>query len=67
MPTTIQVSEHMLIMLKKLKEETNATSYEEALEKSMKKWRIKETLAGFLGKKSSQEIMKGLKDKNDRY
>lgn len=71
MKTTIQVSEHMLMMLKQLKEQERASSYEEALEKSMRKLRLKESMSGYLGKKygkvSREEILKDLRDKHDRY
>ncbi len=67
MVTTIQVSEKMLMMLKKLKEQMQASSYEEAMERIVVERTKPKSLAGFLGKKTTKEILKGLKDKNDRF
>ena len=66
MPTTIQIGERTLKILKKVKEDTNSSSYDEAINKIVAS-RANETLAGFLGKKSIKEIMKGLRDEKDRF
>ena len=49
MPTTIQVSDKTLLLLKKLKEELNATSYEDAITKVAARGERK-SLAGSLRK-----------------
>ena len=52
-------------MLKKIKEETKSSSYDEAIIKIVIR-RLKEvSLAGFLGKRSREWILKDLRDKND--
>ena len=66
MPTTIQIGERTLKILKKVKEDTKSSSYDEAINKIVAS-RAKETLAGFLGKKSVKEITKGLRDEKDRF
>ena len=64
MSTTIQIEERTLKILKKIKSETNSSSYDEAINKLAIS--VKESLAGYLGKKSSHELMKDLRDKNER-
>lgn len=66
MTTTIQMSEKALIVLKRLKQEMNAASYEEAIMK-MASQRKRKSLAGILGPMSTKEILKDLRDKNDRF
>lgn len=67
MPTTIQIQEKTLELLRKVKEETNSASYDEAI-KNMTLSRVKnESLYGYLGKKPRKWILKDLRDKNDRY
>ena len=71
MVTTIQVNERTLLLLKKLKEELQARSYEDAITKmANQRMKVKESMAGFLGKKygkvSKKEILKDLRDKHDR-
>lgn len=70
MTTTIQLNENTLLLLKKLKEEVEAKSYEEAIKKIIIERTKKEVMAGYLGKKygklSRKEILKGLRDKNER-
>ena len=71
MVTTIQLNENTLRMLKKLKEEVEAKSYEEVIKKIIMERTKKESMAGYLGKKygrlSRKEILKGLRDKHDRF
>lgn len=67
MVTTIQVRENTLEVLKKLRRETKSQSYDEAINKLVAKTMKKESLAGFLGKKSQMWILKDLRDKNDRF
>lgn len=67
MVTTIQVDERTLHLLKKLKEETNSDSYDEVIIKIVLDRHKKESLAGYFGKKSKKEILKDLRDENDRF
>ena len=67
MPTTIQIEEQTLKLLKKMKEELKARSYNETIIKIVINSSKKESLAGFLGKKSRKEILKDLRDKHDRF
>ena len=66
MPTTIQIGERTLKILKKVKDEINAASYDEAINKIVT-MRAKESLAGYLGRKPVKEILKGLRDEKDRF
>ena len=74
MVTTIQVNERTLQLLKKIKDETESASYDEAIveviiERSKKESRAG-SLAGFLGKKDRKKIIKELQDerkKGDRF
>ncbi len=69
MTTTIQVSDATMQMLKKAKERTNSTSYDEAIKKLIA-GQPQESLAGFLARKkhySREEILKDLRDKVDRF
>ena len=71
MVTTIQVNERTLILLKKLKEELQAKSYEDAIIKiANQRMKSKESMAGYLGKKygkiSKEKILNDLREKNDR-
>lgn len=70
MHTTIQINDTTLKLLKKIKEELKANSYDEAITRIVINSSKKESLAGFLGKytgkKSRKEILHNLRDKNDR-
>ena len=66
MVTTIQINEKTLQILKKVKEETNSVSYDEAIVKMAVEKAKKTSLAGYLGKKPINKIMVNLRDKNDR-
>jgi predicted CopG family antitoxin len=71
MVTTIQISEITLEMLRKLKQELNASSYDEAI-MEITIQRTKKSLAGSLKaymKKGEtlKDILKGLRDKHDRF
>lgn len=79
MTTTIQVDEKTLLLLKKLKEELNAQSYDEAInkiaeEKSVK-YAKKNSMAGSLKKyykkgETLKDLLKELQDerrKSDRF
>ena len=66
MPTTIQIGERTLKILKKVKEETRASSYDEAINKIVA-MRVKESLGGYLGKKPVKEILRDLRDEEDRF
>ncbi len=71
MVTTIQVDEKTILLLKKLKAELAASSYDEAITKiAIKHIKPKESMAGSLkkytGELSRKDILKDLRDKNDR-
>ena len=66
--TTIQVEETTVQMLKKVKERTGVSSYNEAIVKLIKGQTV-ESMAGSLARKkhySREEILKDLRDKFDR-
>lgn len=71
MVTTIQLNEHTLHLLKKLKEEVRAKSYEQAIRKVIMERTRKGSMAGYLGKKygkmSRKEILIDLRDEHDRF
>lgn len=71
MVTTIQVNERTLELLKKLKQELHAKSYEEAITKVVVQRSKGKSLAGSLGKiygkMSRKEVLKNLRDEDDRY
>ena len=68
MATTIQVTEHTLELLKQLRKTMNASSYNEVInrviEKSMKS---NKSLYGAIGRRGINWIMKGLRDKDDKF
>jgi hypothetical protein len=71
MVTTIQVDEKTIMLLKKLKQELEASSYDDAINKiAIKCLKPKLSMAGSLkkyaGKLSKQDILHDLRDKNDR-
>ena len=67
MPTTIQIQKRTLELLKKIKGETKSSSYDETIQNIIIARAKKESAYGFLGKKSKSWILKGLRDKNDRF
>lgn len=66
MPTTIQIQEKTLEILKKIKKDTHSSSYDEAIKKIAINSTKEASLAGYLGKKPLKLIMKDLRDKSDR-
>ena len=67
MPTTIQINERTLEVLRKIKNETKSSSYDEAINKIVaSRWKG-ESLAGFLGRMPRKAILRDLRDKNDRF
>ncbi|MEK6859784.1 MAG: hypothetical protein AABX54_03130 [Nanoarchaeota archaeon] len=71
MVTTIQVDEKTILLLKKLKQTLEVSSYDEAINKiAIKCLKPEKSMAGslkkYVGKLSKQEILNDLKDKNDR-
>ena len=67
MPTTIQVNERTLELLRKVKGETNSSSYDETINKIVRERLQNESMAGYLGKMQKKDILKGLRDKNERF
>lgn len=71
MPTTIQINERTLELLRKLKRELNASSYDEAIVEITLQRARKESFAGILrkykGRENLREILRGLRNKNDRF
>ena len=67
MKTTIQVEQNTLELLRKIKESTNSNSYDETINKIVLKNLNTKSLFGYLGKKNIKEILKGLRDKSDRF
>ena len=67
MPTTIQIEEHTLKILKKIKDETHSSSYDEAINKIVTSRLKKQSLAGYLGRESIKEILKDLREENERF
>ena len=65
MVTTIQINERTLVLLKKLKEEMNALSYDEAINRMVLK--KENSIKGIFGRKSTKQILNNLRDKNDRF
>jgi predicted CopG family antitoxin len=67
MVTTIQIQDTTLQILKRVKAETQSRSYDDAITKLVAKKATTTSLAGFLGKLPMKEIMKDLRDKDDRF
>ncbi len=66
MPTTIQINERTLKILKKIKDETSSSSYDEAINKLVVTKNYV-SMAGFLGKRPIKNLLKELRDKNERF
>mgnify|MGYP001567707663 CR=1 FL=1 len=71
MVTTIQVDEKTILLLKKLKQELMASSYDDAINKiAVKCLKPNKSMAGslkkYVGKLSKGDILNELKDKHDR-
>jgi len=71
MVTTIQVDEKTILLLKKLKQELQASSYDDAINKiAIKCLKPDKSMAGslkkYIGKLSRNQILNNLKDKHDR-
>jgi hypothetical protein len=70
MTTTIQVNERTILLLKKLKEELNASSYDEAIQKITSIRNKKNSLAGnlkkYYNKEKISEVLSKIREKNDR-
>jgi len=70
MKTTIQISEKTLLLLKRLKHELQASSYEEAITEVAKE-RKRISFAGSLKREYQNQplkkILRGLREKNDRF
>lgn len=67
MVTTIQVDQQTLKILKKFKDDFNATSYNDVINKMAELSISKRSLFGVLGReRSMKKILKGLRDEHDR-
>lgn len=71
MVTTIQIDEKTLLLLRKLKQELDASSYDDAINKIVIKClKPEKSMAGsllkYVGKLSRNQILNDLKEKNDR-
>ena len=66
MVTTIQINDGTLKLLKKVKDETSSSSYDETINRLITIPISKESLAGYLGKKPLKWILKDLRDKSGR-
>jgi len=66
MPTTIQVDNETLELLRRFKNSLNADSYDEVIN-AILKGGMKKSMYGALGKeKSMKNILRGLRDEGDR-
>jgi len=65
MATTIQIKDETAEMLKQMKNQTKADSYDSLIKQLMTD--KKKSLYGFLGKMTTKEILKDLRDKHDRF
>lgn len=67
MATTIQLQEETVELLKRLRKETHASSYDEAIRKMLTNSAESiQSYYGFLGKRSTKQILENLRDKSDR-
>lgn len=67
MTTTIKLNDYTLQTLKELKENLNLPTYESVIQWMLKKTMPqKKSMYGLLGTNSIDEIMKGLRDEEDR-
>ncbi len=67
MVTTIQVEEETLKMLSQLKKNMKVASYNEVINRLIKKPANNDYGHGLLGKKDLKWVMKDLRDKHDRF
>lgn len=71
MLATIQIKKQTPKMLKKIKEEKSSHSHDKAVVQVMQGRTQKHSMAGYLkkyiGRKTKKEILRGLRDKHDRY
>ena len=66
MPTTIQVSDEVIAILKQLRSQENADSYNTILRKVLSQNQHQKSLAGFLGKRlTSEQLFQGLRDEEE--
>ena len=67
MVTTVQIQEDTLKLLKKIRDETHSSSYDEAIRKVVS-FRVQEkSLAGYLSAYASKTTRKDIRDKHDRF
>ncbi len=67
MTTTIQLQDETLELLKKVKEQTHAKTYDDVIKNFMSMGAYAKLYRGFLGKKDMGYVLKDLRDKTNRY
>ena len=67
MTTTIQIRDETLELLKRVKEQTHAKTYDDVIINFMSMGAYAKLYRGFLGKKDMKYVLKDLRDKTDRY
>ncbi|RJQ22520.1 hypothetical protein C4580_00520 [Candidatus Woesearchaeota archaeon] len=65
--TTIQVQERTLHLLQQMRKSKGAKSYDEVILDLMRNAAPRKSMYGALGKASWKEIMRDLRDKDDRF
>ena len=66
MPTTIQIDNETLELLKRFKNNLNVNSYNDVINSLLKR-KMKKSMYGILGKEKSMEnILRGLRDESNR-
>ena len=67
MTTTVQVQDETLELLRKVKAETQSSSYDEAIRKIVVLQVQEKTLGGYLGARSPKRLLRGLRDERERF
>lgn len=67
MATTVQVQDETLELLRKVKAETQSSSYDEAIRKIVVLQVQEKTLGGYLGARPSKRLLRNLRDERERF
>ncbi|MEK6961285.1 MAG: hypothetical protein AABX47_09010 [Nanoarchaeota archaeon] len=68
MSTTIQISDNTIDVLKRIRQQLNASSYDEAIQQILRDARRQKSMYGYLGKTvSKKELLRDLRDERDRH